>query len=121
MSLQLILGGSGRGKTYYIQHLLSEEARKFPERNYIFIVPEQFTMQTQKELISVREVKGIMNIEVQSFLRLAFRVFDETGFCHVPVLDDMDKTMILKEVLENMEGISGRPLYHFGRNPDGAF
>ncbi len=112
MSLQLILGGSGRGKTYYIQHLLSEEARKFPERNYIFIVPEQFTMQTQKELISVREVKGIMNIEVQSFLRLAFRVFDETGFCHVPVLDDMDKTMILKEVLENMED----ELEYFGRN-----
>ena len=75
MSLQFILGGSGRGKTYYMQHLITREAEMFPARQYIFLVPEQFTMQTQKELIAISKAKGIMNIDVQSFLRLAFRVF----------------------------------------------
>lgn len=112
MSLQFILGGSGRGKTYYMQHLITEEAKLFPTRQYIFLVPEQFTMQTQKELIAMSEAKGIMNIDVQSFLRLAFRVFSETGAGNTPVLDDMDKTMILKKVLNNLED----ELYYFGKN-----
>lgn len=112
MSLQFILGGSGCGKTYYVQHFLSQEAAHFPDRKYIFLVPEQFTMQTQKELISISPSRGIMNIDVQSFVRLAFRVFGETGAGNLPVLDDMGKTMVLKKVLTQMEG----ELEYFGRN-----
>lgn len=112
MSLQFILGGSGRGKTYYMQHLITREAEMFPTRQYIFLVPEQFTMQTQKELIAISKAKGIMNIDVQSFLRLAFRVFSETGAGSMPVLDDMGKTMILKKVLNNLE----EQLSYFGKN-----
>lgn len=112
MSLQFILGGSGRGKTYYMQHLISKEAKLFPNRQYIFLVPEQFTMQTQKAFIEISEEKGIMNIDVQSFLRLAFRVFAETGANNMPVLDDMGKTMILKKVLNILED----KLEYFGRN-----
>lgn len=112
MSLQFIFGGSGRGKTYYLQHYITEEAKHFQERQYIFLVPEQFTMQTQKELIEISEAKGILNIDVQSFLRLAFRVFSETGASNLPVLDDMGKTMVLKKVLNNME----EHLEYFGKN-----
>ncbi len=112
MSLQFILGGSGCGKTYYAQHFISREAVYFPQRQYIFLVPEQFTMQTQKELISISKSKGIMNIDVQSFVRLSFRVFEETGAGNLPVLDDMGKTMVLKKVLTQMEG----ELEYFGRN-----
>lgn len=112
MSLQFVLGGSGRGKTYYLQHLVTGEAKLFPDRQYIFIVPEQFTMQTQKELICMSKAKGILNIDVQSFLRLAFRVFAETGANNLPVLDDMGKTMILKKVLNNLES----ELEYFGKN-----
>lgn len=112
MSLQFVLGGSGRGKTYFMQHLITEEAKKNPKCQYIFLVPEQFTMQTQKELIAMSDVKGIMNIDVQSFLRLAFRVFSETGAGNTPVLDDMGKTMILKKVLINLE----EQLGYFSKN-----
>ena len=84
MSLQFIFGGSGKGKSYYLQHFISKEAKLFPERQYLFVVPEQFTMQTQKELIAISDEKGIMNIDVQSFLRLAFRVLAETGTASMP-------------------------------------
>lgn len=73
------------------------EASKNPGKEYIIIVPEQFTMQTQKEIVELSPSKGIMNIEVQSFIRLAFRVFTELGAGNEPVLDDMGKTMILKK------------------------
>lgn len=112
MSLKLVLGGSGRGKTYYIQHHVIKEAAKNPDRNYIIVVPEQFTLATQKELVSLSKAKGILNIEVQSFLRLAFRIFSETGAGNQPVLDDMGKTMILKKVLlEERDKLS-----YFGKN-----
>lgn len=97
MSLQLVLGGSGRGKTQYIYQMVLDEAFKNPEQEYIVIVPEQFTMQTQKELVQLSPCTGIMNIDVQSFVRLAFRIFTELGAGNEPVLDDMGKTMILKK------------------------
>jgi len=112
MSLQFILGGSGRGKTYYIQHMAVSEAFNNPQKEYIIIVPEQFTMQTQKELVELSPGKGIMNIDVQSFVRLAFRVFTELGAGNEPVLDDMGKTMILKKVLLDRQDELG----YFGRN-----
>lgn len=112
MSIQFILGGSGCGKSYYLQHYISKEAKMYPDRQYFYIVPEQFTMQTQRELIEISEEKGIMNIDVQSFVRLAFRVLAETGSNLMPVLDDMGKTMILRKVLMSIED----KLIYFGKN-----
>lgn len=101
MALQLILGGAGRGKTHYIEQKVTRDAIQHPEKQYFVVVPEQFTMQTQKNLVTLSERKGLLNIEVQSFLRLAFRIFGETGTQNIPVMDDMGKTMILKKVLLN--------------------
>ena len=112
MSLQFIMGNSGSGKSYCLYDTVVREAIENPDKNYLVIVPEQFTMQTQKELIAISDEKGIMNIDVQSFLRLAFRVLAETGTASMPILDDMGKTMILKKVLANLE----EELTYFGRN-----
>ena len=46
---------------------------------YYVIVPEQFTMQTQKTLVEMHPQKGILNIDVLSFERLAYRIFEEVG------------------------------------------
>ena len=48
-------------------------------KTYLIIVPEQFTMQTQKELVSLHPAGGILNIDILSFQRLAYRIFEETG------------------------------------------
>ena len=112
MSLQFVFGGSGRGKTYYVQSTIIKEAEANPEKEYIMIVPEQFTMATQKALVKMSSCGGIMNIDVQSFIRLAFRIFDETGAAGKPVLDDLGKTMILKKVLSDRKD----ELNYFGRN-----
>ncbi len=103
MAVHFILGGSGRGKSYYLNHMLIEQAEREPEREFIVVVPEQFTMQIQKELVEISGQRGIMNIDVQSFIRLAYRIFGETGAGNVPVLDDMGKTMVLRKVLENQK------------------
>jgi ATP-dependent helicase/nuclease subunit B len=100
MSLQLILGSSGSGKSYYLYHKMIEDSFKMEETNFLIIVPEQFTMETQKDLVSMHPNNGIMNIDILSFMRLAYRVFDEIGGNDRPILDDSGKSMILRKVVE---------------------
>lgn len=50
-------------------------------------------MQTQKELVERSKNHAIMNIDVLSFERLAFRVFDELGMYQIRILEEtMEKT-----------------------------
>ena len=103
MPLKFVFGPSGSGKSSYLYQHVIQESMKYPERNYIVLVPEQFTMQTQKDLVMIHERKGIMNIDVLSFARLAYRVFEETGGGGLPVLDDEGKNLILRKIAGDYE------------------
>ena len=48
----------------------------------------QKTNKIQKRLVSMHPRKGILNIDVVSFERLAYKVFEEVGAADYPVLDD---------------------------------
>ena len=98
MALQFIFGGSGSGKSYYLYNRIIGEAEKNPDLNYMVLVPEQFTMQTQKDLVLMSPKHGIMNIDVLSFVRLAHRIFEETGKGQIPILDDEGKNLILRKI-----------------------
>ena len=60
------------------------------------IGPEQYTMATQKRVVELHPRKGILNIDVISFERLAYRVFEEVGASDYPVLDDTGKNLIVR-------------------------
>ncbi len=100
MSLQFILGPSGGGKSHYLYENLIEEAKKDRTKDFLLIVPEQFTMQTQKELVERSKNHAIMNIDVLSFERLAFRVFDELGIQKLDILEETGKNLILRKLAE---------------------
>ena len=98
MALQFILGGAGSGKTRMLYDRVIKESMEHPEQKYLVVVPEQFTMQTQKEIIRLHPRHGIMNIDILSFKRLAYRVFEDLGVRIPVVLDDMGKSMVLRKV-----------------------
>lgn len=98
MSLQLIWGSSGSGKSHWLYSSMIREAKEHPEKRYMIIVPEQFTMQTQRELVRLHPAGGILNIDILSFQRLAFRVFEETGAGQKPVLTETGKNLLLRRV-----------------------
>lgn len=50
MALQLIIGGSGAGKSYCLRSRSSGIPLPHPRERYVLLVPEQFTMQTQNDL-----------------------------------------------------------------------
>ena len=66
MSLQFIFGPSGSGKSYGLYRYIVDESIRRPRQNYVVLVPEQFTMQTQKDLVAAHPRRGIMNIDRKS-------------------------------------------------------
>ena len=107
MALQFVTGGAGSGKTRYLYDCLIEESLKRPELNYLVVVPEQYTMQTQKEIIRLHPRHGVLNIDILSFKRLAYRVFEDLGVQVPVVLDDMGKSMVIRKVAGKRRGELG--------------
>ncbi|MBS6194185.1 MAG: helicase-exonuclease AddAB subunit AddB [Clostridiales bacterium] len=103
MSLQFILGNSGAGKSHRLFQYLIGQAEAHPEKNYLVVVPEQFTMQTQKKLVAMSPGHGIMNIDILSFQRLAHRVLAEVGGENRPILEEIGKTLVLQRVVQEQE------------------
>lgn len=100
MSLQFIFGNSGAGKSYALYQNLIRESQKSPEQKFLVLVPEQFTMQTQKDLVLMHPDGGILNIDVLSFQRLAYRVFEETGTSVGKVLEETGKNLVLRKAAQ---------------------
>ncbi len=100
MAVQLIVGSSGAGKSYQIYHKIIADALAHPDEDYLVIVPEQFTLQTQKELVRLHPGGGILNIDVQSFQRLAYRVFEEVGSDERTLLGETGKALVLEKVVQ---------------------
>lgn len=107
----MIIGASGTGKSEYIYKLITEEAGEHRDKRYFVIVPDQFTMQTQMDMVEHSPGKGIMNIDVLSFSRLAHRIFEETNAVDKLVLDDTGKSLVLRklvsQVIDDVPYISG--------------
>lgn len=102
MALSFIYGPAGAGKSTYVQNFLIEESIREPKRNYFLIVPDQFTMQTQADVVKRHSAGGILNVDVLSFSRLAYRIFEETGKPEIPILDDTGKSLVLRHVAQNV-------------------
>ena len=76
MGYRFYFGASGVGKTYRAFSDIIDEAQKNLEKNFFIIVPEQFTMQTQKDIVQMHPNHAVSNIDVLSFNRLAYRIFE---------------------------------------------
>lgn len=103
MSLRFITGASGAGKSTYAYREIIERSMQNPAAKFFIIVPDQFTMQTQMDLVRMHEKKGIMNIDVQSFGRLTHRIFEELGATDRPMLDDTGKSLIIRKVAAKLK------------------
>ena len=103
MAVQYVIGGTGCGKSELCFKKIVIEAEKNPDKNYFVIVPEQFTLQTQRDLVRLSSNGAIMNIDVLSFMRLAYRVFEELNIKERLVLEDTGKNMIIRKLLGGLK------------------
>lgn len=100
MALQFILGPARSGKTTYIyDHIIRESIEK-PEQEFFLLVPDQSTLNAQRELVTRHPYHGTMNIDVVGFFRLAYRIFEELSYVPKNLLEDEGKSMVIRKVME---------------------
>ncbi|MFA6309104.1 MAG: helicase-exonuclease AddAB subunit AddB [Clostridia bacterium] len=103
MSLRFIYGRSGSGKTHYCLNEIRTKIEAGFEKPLILLVPEQFTFQAEKQLINVLDSGGIINTEVLSFSRMAYRIFNEVGGLTYPHINSAGKCMIVYRLIDKMK------------------
>ena len=116
MALKFWLGGASSDKSRRLIKYILDDAALHPDRQYLYVVPEQFGLATQRELVMTSDNRGILNIDVLSFTRLAHRISDEVGSYSndATTLDDMGKSLIIGM----LAGENKRELSVFGDNLD---
>lgn len=102
MSIRYIIGRSATGKS----HLVLEEIKKnlnsgtHKQKKLILIVPQQYTLQAERNLIEKLNLPGIIDVEVLSFDRLAYNVLNEVGGITRIHIDGQGKNMILRKIID---------------------
>lgn len=100
MTLKLILGRAGYGKTWQcFDDILSRLAESPDGRPLIFIVPEQATYEVERALASACPATGFVRAHVLGFRRLAHRVLNETGGAVRPHISELGKRMVFRRLL----------------------
>lgn len=101
MSLQFVIGSSGSGKSTKLFNDIIKKSLEKPHEQFIFIVPDQFTMETQEKIVELHPYQSVMNIDVLSFKRLAYKVFGELSIKTNDILGEMGKNLILRKIMED--------------------
>ncbi len=102
MGIKYILGRSGAGKTSYILREIKDRLNNKQNQKLILLVPEQFTLQAERDLVEKQELEGIMQVEVLSFSRLAYQVLNEVGGLTQITINDIGKNMVIRKLLEEL-------------------
>ncbi len=99
MSLRYILGGAGTGKT---QLCFTEILTRYKSgRHLIYLIPEQYSLQSEHDLVNRSKGQSLTKVLVLSFQRLAYFMFSEIGKSKGSFLDDTGKHMLLKKVVND--------------------
>ena len=103
MSMKIIYGRTGSGKTSYIFEQISKNINN-GRKKYI-ITPEQFSFSAEKELLnSIAKNQGsnaVINAEVLTFARMAHRVASEVGGSNKTNLSNCGKAMLVYSLLSD--------------------
>ena len=100
--LNIITGRQGSGKTYMIRNLSAESALNL-NGNTIIIVPEQFSFETERQMLKILGNEKINNIEVLSFSRLAERLLADSNRMPKQIADDGTKAILMSMAIENLQ------------------
>ncbi len=100
MGLKIVAGRAKTGKSTYIYDEIYKEIETSKKVNLILIVPEQMTYQAEYELIDRIKDYGIMSVEILSFKRLGYKVFEEVGGLKIQEINQYGKIMLLKKIFD---------------------
>ncbi|GGA18209.1 helicase-exonuclease AddAB subunit AddB [Psychrobacillus lasiicapitis] len=102
MSLRIISGRSGTGKTIFMQQEIVHSLRQDPFGDPLFyIVPDQMSFSSEYDLAAGAGLKGLIRAQVTTFKRLAWRVLQETGGIAKEEISGFGYRMLIRSLLED--------------------
>ena len=104
MSLRIIYGKSGTGKSTYICNEIAEKIKNGNRKIYI-ITPEQFSFTAEKKLLDALDTSSVIQADVLTFNRMAYRVIKETGNKNLSNLSLTGKSMLVYNILSKEKTI----------------
>ncbi|MCJ7855872.1 helicase-exonuclease AddAB subunit AddB [Lachnospiraceae bacterium NSJ-143] len=99
MGLRFITGRAGSGKSYMCLKEIAAKQEMSSVPPLFYIVPEQYTLQGERDIIAFTKGRAIMKAQVLSFNRLSYNIFSRTGLPSKTPLDDIGKALILKKTV----------------------
>ena len=99
MSLQIIYGTAGTGKSNYIFEQIQENIKKKSNYAIKLITPEQFSFTAEKKLLETSSTPSILQAEVITFVRMAYRVLNEVGGIAKQRLNSSGRAMLIDHIL----------------------
>jgi len=104
MSLRMVIGRSGSGKTGMFIEEIKERLLEKPEGTpIIYIVPEQMTFLSEYRLATDPAIGGMIRAQVYSFSRLAWRILQETGGISRIHLSSVGMSMLIRKIIEEQK------------------
>ncbi|QSX07516.1 helicase-exonuclease AddAB subunit AddB [Alkalibacter rhizosphaerae] len=97
--LKILAGRNDSGKTKEMYRQI-KDALQGGEENLIVLVPEQYTLEAEKELMEVLELQGFFQLEVMGFNRLVDDLLDTALEREKTIVTATGKRMILKRILK---------------------
>lgn len=101
MSLRIVYGVSGTGKSSYIFNEISEKLKQDRNNNIYIITPEQFSFTAEEKLLTAVGKQAVVNAEVLTFNRMAYRVINSEGGRTKTNLTNSGKAMLVYNVLDS--------------------
>lgn len=99
MSLRIIYGTAGTGKSTYLFQEIQEKLKQKGQENIRVITPEQFSFTLEKKLLEFAPASSVLSAEVISFNRMAYRILEEVGGKTKKHLTKSGRVMLLDEIL----------------------
>ena len=101
MNLKVIYGKIGTGKSEYCFKEIAELIKQ--NENVVIITPEQFSFMAERRLMAVIDTNAVLNAEVVTFKRMAFRIINEIGAKQKVELTKCGRAMLLYSILEKQK------------------
>ncbi|WP_144509518.1 helicase-exonuclease AddAB subunit AddB [Bacillus sp. FJAT-22090] len=102
MSLRIVSGRSGTGKTIFMQQEIVHSLQRAPLGDPLFyIVPDQMSFSSEYDLAARTGLQGLIRAQVTTFKRLAWRILQETGGIAKEEISGFGYRMLIRSLLED--------------------
>jgi len=104
MSLKVIYGKSGTGKSTYIFNEIAKKIEKGVKRKIYIVTPEQFSFTAEKKLLDAIKENATVDAEVITFNRMAYRAIQQRRRAGSQSLSSCGKSMLIYDILSDTKG-----------------